>query len=422
MTPATITAIAWAAIDSQPFAHYDRDRTSSLHTRVRSCPICGASRDRVIAEQPSFQFFSDATGLGAPKRMTLRDVQCRDCYALYKNPAYSADGMRVLFGEAGRSYGQASHAQAQVDWLTAHGLLEGRTSVLDVGCGGGRFLSLMPTSWRRMGIEPDAGLALQCHDAGLACFARPDDEVWPVAGAVDLMTLWHVLEHVPDPVATLTRLRSLAHADTRLVVEVPILELGATPDITGFFSPQHVTHFSVKTLGAALARAGWCTTYFQSVDGYNGWRVIAAPVTPVVVDEVRPAIGDVAGLARYIADQHDHLVNVESRTGLLVSPFCVIWGAGLHTESLYQLTTLFRRQPDCRYVLVDRDPVKQGTTWRGIPVYAPEAVLPWIDWVETDLLISSYGDQAAMVEAARGLGVLETCIVTLYEPDAVRSY
>ena len=94
---------------------------------------------------------------------------------------------------------------------------------------------------------------------------------------------------------------------------------------------------------------------------------------------------------------------VEAGVVAVASPFCVIWGAGLHTESLYQLTTLFRRQPDRHYVLIDSDPVKQGTTWRGIPVYAPNAVLHAgnADWSETDLLISSYGDQAAMVEAAR---------------------
>ena len=369
MTPATTAAIAWAAIDSQPFAHWDRDRTSDLYAQHRGCPICGAWRERVIFEQPSFQFFSDATILSNPKRMTLRDVQCRDCYALYKNPCYSRDGMRVLFGEAGRSYGHASHAQAQVDWLQQEGLLEGRTSVLDVGCGGGRFLSLMPTSWRRMGIEPDAGLAGQCHDAGLACFSRPDDEVWPVTGDVDLITLWHVLEHVPDPVVTLTRLRGLAHPNTRLVVEVPILELGATPDITGFLSPQHVTHFSASTLAMALARAGWITLSADRVHGYNGWRIVGIASAPFT--DRTAALTDVGGLASYFAHQFRFLSHIEAAFAESDAPFRVIWGAGLHTESLYQLTTLFRRQPERRYVLVDSDSVKQGTTWRGIPVYAP---------------------------------------------------
>mgnify|MGYP001578580956 FL=1 len=415
MRPVTTAAIAWAAIDSQD----QPGRTAANHERWRSCPICGAFRERTIFEQPAFQFFSDSQAHA--KRMTLREVQCQACYALYKNPCYSAHGMRVLFREAGRSYGNASHAQAQVEWLTAQGLLEGRTSVLDVGCGSGRFLSCLPQTWRRLGIEPDAALSAQCQAAGLSGVTHAADDAWPATGEpLDLITLWHVLEHVPDPVGTLTRLGSLAHAHTRLVVEVPILELGATPDITGFLSPQHVTHFSVNTLDVALARAGWRTVFSQGVEGYNGWRIIAEP--DQCMDQVTPALGDVKWLARYCAAQADHLVHVECLVNLAPAPQRVIWGAGMHTESLYQLTTLFRRRPGQPYVLIDRDPVKQGTTWRGIPVFAPDAVLPQIDWSETDLLISSYGDQTAMVAAARGFGVPEARIITLYEPDTVRSY
>jgi hypothetical protein len=64
--------------------------------------------------------------------------------------------------------------------------------------------------------------------------------------------MFHVLEHLPDPVSVLKRLRDHAHNSTRLVIEVPILEKGQTNDIHGFFSPQHLTHFSKKTLDNVL--------------------------------------------------------------------------------------------------------------------------------------------------------------------------
>lgn len=386
------------------------------HGLSRHCPICGHAKPRVVQELPNFQFFTDAPR--GSKRFTLREMQCRHCLALYRNPAFSPEGFAALFAEAGRSYGHGHQAAEQVGWLLDSGLLRDGAVVLDVGCGSGRFLSALPEHCTRLGIEPDAQLVRQCHDAGLTPFAHEVDAPhWRLKGQVDLITLWHVLEHLPYPVRTLTRLRAQALPTTRLIIEIPVLEHGATPDITGFFSPQHVTHFSRHTATVALEQAGWQVERLTYVASYNGLRFVCAPseVTPHPQGLPVGTAQDIEWLASYTSRQALSTLRIEDRlTALDSAAVLVIWGAGLHTESLYQLTSLFRRMPERRYLLVDTDPLKQGHTWRGVPIGEPTSTLATIDWDEASLLVSSYGDQAEIAAAARTL-VPATQVITLYD-------
>ena len=69
--------------------------------------------------------------------------------------------------------------------------------------------------------------------------------------------MFHVLEHLADPYKTLRNLRQNSHAETRLVIEVPVIEKGFTNDLNGFLSIQHATHFSFNSLKLIMERAGW---------------------------------------------------------------------------------------------------------------------------------------------------------------------
>ena len=90
----------------------------------------------------------------------------------------------------------------------------------------------------------------------------------------------------------------------------------------------------------------------------------------------------------------------------------------MHLEHLYAATPLFAANPERQYVILDSDPVKQGRTWRGIDVSAPDALSdPSCRGVP--LLVSSYGSQPEIVEAARDSGVPDELIVRLYDSVSV---
>jgi len=206
--------------------------------------------------------------------------------------------------------------------------------------------------------------------------------------------------------------------DTRLLVEVPILERGSTNDINGFFSVHHLTHFSRGSLENLLGVSGWQVVEIQVQPDYNGCRVIA--VAGSTRETRSPNADDRRQLYRYLSNWYQALEEIEAKLVALDAPtFVAIWGGGIHLEFLYQFTSLFRGSDKRHYLVLDSDRSKQGKTWRGIPIVSPD-VVNTLDWGSARLLVSTYGSQAAVVEAARERGVPATAIVTLYE--AIRQY
>jgi 2-polyprenyl-3-methyl-5-hydroxy-6-metoxy-1,4-benzoquinol methylase len=402
--------LRWRKVDSFP-----GNSSSPSTVRERPCPICGSNRFRTVLQFDEFQFYSDSSEL--PKRTDVREVQCLDCSALCLNPCYTGYGFEVLFAEAGRSYGStAGRPQEQIEWLGARGLLRSGSRFLDAGCYDGGFLAKLPEDIQRIGVDidkPAIERGREMFGAHGIEFIHGDFESFHCDAALDSITMFHVLEHLPRPVAVLRNLRSMAHAGTRLVVEVPVLENGTTNDINGFFSVQHMTHFSRTSLQNCLALAGWKISESKEQEQYNGFRVVGIPADPMKAPE--RDLQTTALLYKYLAGWYLSLNTVERRLSKLMDAGrCVIWGGGAHTEFLYQTTSLFQNRPDREYAIVDSDPLKKGKSWRGIAIYSPD-VLQQVDWSNESLIVSSYGSQPDIVRIATGLGVPLERILTLYE-------
>jgi hypothetical protein len=151
-------------------------------------------------------------------------------------------------------------------------------SVLEVGAGAGGILQ----AFRDRG-HPVAGSDL---DPECVAFARR--EGLPVCqgetlDALDLapaglIVLSHLVEHLPDPLATLASLEPYSDDRTVLYVEVPGLRATAPADAV----PQvpHLYYYDLATLTWLLARAGW-----RLVDGDEQVRAVfrrGAPPEDVV--------------------------------------------------------------------------------------------------------------------------------------------
>jgi SAM-dependent methyltransferase len=129
--------------------------------------------------------------------------------------------------------------------------------MLDVGCGAGELVYLM----RRDGIDA-SGL-----DPGIefAEFARTvlgvpiqtaavDAAVVPAA-SLDLITMFHALEHVPDPRGVLSTARGWLKRGGHLVVEVPNIAARVQAP-SHQYHYAHLYHFTGTTLGALGEAAG----------------------------------------------------------------------------------------------------------------------------------------------------------------------
>jgi len=136
-------------------------------------------------------------------------------------------------------------------------------AVLDIGCGRGLMLyGLARRGWRTVGVEMSEAASRHAREVlGL------DVRVGDLAGcefpsaSFDVVTLFHVLEHLPDPDAALAEARRVITPDGRLLVEVP--NFGSLQSqLTGgkgfhLDAPRHLFHFTRAALLQLLGRAGF---------------------------------------------------------------------------------------------------------------------------------------------------------------------
>ena len=387
---------------------------------LRNCPICNSDNSKCILEIENFQFYLDSEF--EPKQFSIRENICLDCFAIYLNPVYSEYGFNVLFREAGQSYGvQESHVKNQITWLDDRNLLSEGFSVLDVGCYDGNFLSNLPEYIYKYGEDIDKPAIERAKKKFIGSqteFFHGAFETFKFDGkSPDTIIMFHVLEHVANPVKVLEKLRNISKDTTNLVIEVPIIQKGKTNDINGFFSIQHTTHFSHQSLKNCLARSGWDIIEECSMEDYNGFRVRAIPAS-VNSNEKIYDLKDTTDWylhLDYLSSWYESLSNVEATIGKINQQSkYVIWGGGAHTEFLFQTTSFFHQRNKCKFIIVDGDNLKHGSSWRGIDIFSPK-VLNKLNWNDTALVISSYGSQNIIKKAAIEMGVPMQKIFDLYE-------
>lgn len=94
--------------------------------------------------------------------------------------------------------------------------------LLDVGCGNGRFLTTMRSlGWSVQGVEFSEAGVQACRMSGLDVHLGDLSSAAFADGSFELITVRHVIEHVPDPQAFMAELARILKPGGRLVVETP---------------------------------------------------------------------------------------------------------------------------------------------------------------------------------------------------------
>lgn len=389
----------------------------------RPCPLCGDHDAAEVSRYRDFQFFSD--GLPeASKRVDVATVRCHTCSCLYMNPVYTRTGFLRLFAEAGQSYGSSAGRQDEVvRWILDRVNLGLADSVCDIGCYDGGMLSRLPRGVGRIGVDIDQPAVERARIQDPAgTYVVGDLHEFRIPHPPTVYTMFHVLEHVERPRDLLCNLLDQSDSKTRLVIEVPILELVKTQDVCGFFSTQHLTHFTRRTLRQTVESTGWSIVEWQEQESYNGCRILCQPsAVPAQEISIRSGlVEDIELLHRVLADWNSYLAkHAKTLLALESTEHVVIWGAGMHTETLQARYSLLTSLGVKKWTLIDSDPIKIGSSWRGVEVLGP-AALREVDWSQTRLLISTYGGQEEVARLAQSAGAPASALIQLY--DAFRLY
>jgi SAM-dependent methyltransferase len=399
-----------------------KEFSSPIFGTYRACPICQYSESTPFVSHNDFVFFEDS--LDTPNAFTVTQCFCNNCHALFLNPCYSSDGFRVLFNKAGRSYGSSEiHQMKQLQWIQFKNLIGPGDTVLDVGCYEGNLLAKFPNDIKRIGVDIDKGAierGAKAHINTNIKLIYENFEIFKLDRKPDLITMYHVLEHLPNPLETLKNLKLNSNDNTRLLIEVPILELGATNDINGFFSIQHQTHFSKLSLHRLMNLAGWEIVDSYTSEDYNGYGILTKIANDFPNDPIENVHSDKLLLWEYLSSHYKQLAMIQNKIKVIPKSLgIIIWGAGIHTELLHRSTSLFCIKNEHEFIIVDSDPAKHGSSWRGINIYDPQVLLS-MNWDVNKIIISSYGSQNVIFEAAKKLGVPASSIICLY--DKIRSY
>ena len=184
--------------------------------------------------------------------------------------------------------------------------------VLDIGCSLGIFLDLArKKGWDVDGIELNTKARKVAEEKfKLKLMGKPIDELNLADESYDLVTLWEVLEHLPDPNDMLNNCRKLLKKGGILVVLVPncdSLAVRIMHEKCATFGWGHLWYFTPSTLSTLLARHGFevfkTTTelgemdtiinYLQFDDPYIGKGVKRKYKSPYLIpDAIKKSLSD----------------------------------------------------------------------------------------------------------------------------------
>lgn len=154
---------------------------------------------------------------------------------------------------------------------TLEGRIQGKT-LLDVGCGTGGFINLVNRFSKKVdGLEIDRKLSTMLNEEGIRCYSHMDE----IDEKYDFITLFHVLEHIPDPSTFLEKLKKLLKSDGKIIIEVPnaedaLLTLYNSEDFAAFtYWSCHLYVFNAWTLKQFVEQAGYKMNDIKQIQRYS---------------------------------------------------------------------------------------------------------------------------------------------------------
>jgi 2-polyprenyl-3-methyl-5-hydroxy-6-metoxy-1,4-benzoquinol methylase len=232
---------------------------SRIH--YESCPGCGATQlapvfivtDHAVSGESFPIVACAACGL----RFTQEVPDAQDIGRYYRSVAYvpHTESKRNLINRLFHLVRKITLRQ-KLRWIErASGLTRG--ALLDIGCGAGAFLKFMQAhGWTVTGIEPSEAATRTAQEFyGLTI--RPEVTIFNLpAGQFDVLTLWHVLEHVHEVHAYLDRLHQLAKPGGVILLAVPNQASSDCrhyqADWYAFDAPRHLYHFAPESMRRLL--------------------------------------------------------------------------------------------------------------------------------------------------------------------------
>jgi SAM-dependent methyltransferase len=230
---------------------------------ISACPLCHSPLHSTLLREPPYEI-----------------RRCGACGLAYVTPRRSPRALAAMYGDdtywrspSPKTHGYADYRSEQsrylrtfgqrLDYALTNGPAGGRA--LDVGSAAGFCMSVLRArGFDVWGVEVSPVIARHAqHELGFGdrVFVGFLQDAPLAPGSFDLICMWDVVEHVPDPLDLLCRARELLAPGGRLVIETQDIDsrfarlLGARWH--HFKHAEHIYHFNPSTIRRLLGQAGF---------------------------------------------------------------------------------------------------------------------------------------------------------------------
>ena len=225
---------------------------------LESCPSCG---------HQSFLKYMDCEDFTVSHE-SFQIVQCTNCTLLFTNPRpirqhldkyYQSEQYISHTNNAKNLIGSIYKSVRSIALKSKLKLINSLTpkgNLLDYGCGTGHFLSIAhQNNWKVVGIEPSEQARYNAHESIRPHILKSLEDI-DKNTTFNIISLWHVLEHISDLKPTLISLANKLEKSGKLVIAVPNPESYDAEHYREYWAafdvPRHLYHFTQKSLALLL--------------------------------------------------------------------------------------------------------------------------------------------------------------------------
>jgi 2-polyprenyl-3-methyl-5-hydroxy-6-metoxy-1,4-benzoquinol methylase len=221
---------------------------------IVSCPVCG---------EKTFNPFIQCKDFSISKEL-FNIVECAQCGFVFTNPRPGEKDISQYYNSEIYISHHANKGGI-IPWIyrKVRGLqfiyktniiksyFKTPVSILDIGCGTGDFLKYCETfNWKTIGVEPDSDARKQAGEKGIPVYEVA--HLNELKDKFDVITMWHVLEHVNDLAERMEQLKRLIKDDGILIIAVPNRNSMDARYYKSYWAaydvPRHLSHFTTESI------------------------------------------------------------------------------------------------------------------------------------------------------------------------------
>jgi len=258
-----------------------------MESAAKSCILCGDRDRKILIEKDSWHVYRcSSCGLGfLDPRPSREDI----------SKLYSKEYCEDHFSEGGEPDSPEFKKRLGLETHRVRFFrrIKRKGRILDIGCGYGYFLAACRNyGYDVHGLDISAWASQHAtKNLGLSITVAEMDEAELSLQSFDVITVWHFLEHTPDPRKAILRAKDWLKKDGILIVDVPNHE-GTDArknwkDWVGWSLPYHFYHFTPQTLTMLLGTCGFrvvktkdyhSETVKMALKGFPGLSLFARPI------------------------------------------------------------------------------------------------------------------------------------------------